>query len=166
MQHSKHQNFTVKKLIIMGIFSESTESRLNELLERTYDAEKGFDSASELVDSDYLKNYFRKKAQERLKYRTELRKEILDNGCEIREESGSVKAGVHRNWMDLRSYLTSNKSEAVMDEVKRGEKAAVEDYNKILEDPNLPPTTEKLLKLQRDEIKENYNKVENIDTVG
>ena len=60
----------------MGIFSENTESKLNDLLEKSYDAEKGFKKAQEHVDSSALKSFFGTKANERNSFRTEQRDAI------------------------------------------------------------------------------------------
>jgi len=149
----------------MGIFSENTESKLNSLLEKSYDAEQGFKKACENVDSTYLKNFFNEKAEERLKFRTELRKELLDNGCNINEDSGSIKGSMHRAWMDTKAFFSSDNEESMLEEVRNGEKAALNDYDDVLEDNKLPPTTENILRLQRNTIERSYNKADYLEEI-
>ncbi len=49
----------------MSTYSETIGSKLNDLLEKTYDAEKGFEKAAENTKHSNLKAYFERKAQER-----------------------------------------------------------------------------------------------------
>jgi len=166
MQSSKHHFLLhLNKIYIMGIFSENTESKLNSLLEKSYDAEKGFEKACENVESSAIKSFFKEKAEERRKFRTELRKELLDNGCEINEDSGSIKGAIHRTWMDTKALFSSDDEESMLEEVRNGEKAALNDYNDVLEDNQLPPTTENILKLQRNAIESSYNKADYLEEV-
>lgn len=156
----------------MGIFSENTDSKLNSLLEKSYDAEQGFKKAAENVDSNALKSFFEGKAEERRQFKTELRKELLDNGCDINdngcdinEEDGSVKGSLHRTWMDTKAWFSSDKEESMLEEVRNGEKAALNDYDDILEDNQLPPTTEQILRAQRNTIANSYNKADYLEDV-
>jgi len=166
MRSSEHHNFTALKIYnTMGIFSESTESKLNGLLEKSYDAEKGFRKAADHVDSSSLKSLFMNKAEERLTFRTELRKELLDNGCEIQEDSGSAKASLHRAWMDTKAFFSTNDEESMLEEVRNGEKAALNDYNDVLEDKTLPPTTERILTQQRNTIERSYEKADYLEEI-
>ena len=67
----------------MSTYTEKVSSKLNDLLEKTYDAEKGFKKAAENVKNEALKNYFSKKAQERYDFGHELKSEIKSFGQEV-----------------------------------------------------------------------------------
>ena len=149
----------------MGIFSESTEKKLNGLLEKSYDAEQGFKKAAENVESNSLQNFFMSKAEERLKFRNELRREILANGCEIKEHNGSIAGSLHRTWMDAKSLFSSDNEESMLEEVRNGEKAALNDYDDVLEDKLLPPTTTSILRRQRKVIQSSYDKADYLEEV-
>lgn len=149
----------------MGIFSESTESKLNDLLEKSYDAEKGFKKAAENVDSTPMKDFFKTKALERLDFRNELRQELKNNGCEINEDDGSITGSLHRTWMDAKALFASDNKEAMLEEVRNGEKAALSDYNDVLEDKQLPPTTTNILQKQRNAIESSYNKADYLEDI-
>jgi uncharacterized protein (TIGR02284 family) len=94
------------------------------------------------------------RAEQRGGFAHELKSEILQYG-ELPEEDGSVKGDIHRAWMNLKSAISSNEDEKLLEEVERGEKASLEEYNEILYDKEivLAPSTEALLKRQRDAIK-------------
>jgi len=86
-----------------------------------------------------LKIFFKRRATERSEFAKELRTEILQYG-EIPEYSGSFKGAVHRNWMSLKSMFSTNNEEAI-----RGEKASLEEYNKLITEKNLPRTIDELI---------------------
>lgn len=139
-------------------YSEKITNRLNDLLEKTYDAEKGYKLAQEKVENTAVKKFLSDKVQQRYNFGHELKTEIKNFG-EHPEKGGSIKGQVHRTWMNLSTALSSNNTEQILDEVKRGEKASLEEYNDILKDENmvLAPSTENLLKKHRNEIKEALN---------
>ena len=125
-------------------YTEKISNKLNELLVKNYDAEKGYLNAIDNVDSDRLKMFFKRRASERSEFAKELRTEILRYG-EMPEDSGTFKGTVHRNWMNLKSLFSSNNEEAILEEAIRGEKASLEEYKEILQDRNLPPTIDSIL---------------------
>lgn len=136
-------------------YSEKITNRLNDLLTKTYDAEKGFKLAQEKVDNLTIKKFLSDKVQQRYNFGQELKAEIQKFG-ELPEKDGSLKGDAHRAWMNLTTSLTSNNSERILEEVERGEKASLEEYNDILSDSDivLETSTEMLLKKHRNEIKE------------
>ncbi len=125
-------------------YSEKISNKLNELLIKNYDAEKGYRNAIENVDNDRLKMFFKRRASERSEFAKEIKTEIERFG-ETPRDSGSFKGTVHRNWMDLKSTFTSNDEEAILEEAIKGEKASLEVYNDLIKESNLPPTIDSLL---------------------
>ena len=130
-------------------------NKLNELLERTYDAEKGFKQAAEKVKNPAIKEFFKKRARQRYDFGHALKAEIESFG-QNPDKGGSTKGTLHRTWMDFKTFFANNNEEAMLEEVNRGEKEAIETYNDILNDKDfvLPPTTERLLMKQRNAIRE------------
>lgn len=139
-------------------YSEEISNKLNELLVKNYDAEKGYLNAIENVESDRLKMFFKRRASERSEFAKELRTEILRYG-EIPENSGSFKGAVHRNWMSLKSTFSSNNEEAVLEEAIRGEEASLEVYNDLIKERHLPPTIDALLLKHKNAIQAAINTV-------
>lgn len=137
-------------------YSEKISNRLNELLIKNYDAEKGYLNSIDNVDSDRLKMFFKRRASERSKFAKELRTEILQYG-EVPEDSGSLKGTMHRNWMTLKSTFSSNDEEAVLEEAIRGEKASLEVYNDLIKERDLPPSIDALLVKHKNAIQSAIN---------
>ncbi|EIJ37828.1 MULTISPECIES: ferritin-like domain-containing protein [Galbibacter] len=137
-------------------YTEDVAKKINELLEKNYDAQKGFVNSSEHVDNTNLKTYFKSKAAEREKFADELKREIISFG-EKPIDSGSITGDMHRTWMNIKSALSSNDEEAILEEVQRGEEASLEDYNEILEETSLPESTKAMITRQRNAIKNSVN---------
>ena len=104
-------------------YSEKISNHLNELLTKNFDAEKGYRNAIDNVDNANLKIYFTNRANERKSFAEEIKSEIKSYG-EKPKESGSFKGTLHRNWMTLKSNLSTNNEEAVLEEAIRGEEAS------------------------------------------
>ena len=149
----------------MRVYSEQTEKKFNELLERAFDAENGFRKAAENVDDTHLQTFFTNKAEERKNWRTEIRDELRKNGMAIREADGSWTGDMHRLWMDTKALFSSNDEEAMLEEVQKGEKAAMDDYDEIINNHQLPTSTENVLKHQRNKIERSYNKANVLESV-
>lgn len=134
-------------------YSEKISNRLNDLLEKTYDAEKGFKLAQDKIDNSTTKKFLNDRAEQRAEFGHELKNEISRFG-ELRANNGSVKGNMHRAWMNLKSAVASNENEKLLEEVERGERASLDEYNEIIKDENmvLPPSTESMLMRQRDAI--------------
>lgn len=140
-------------------YSEKISNKLNDLLERIYDAEKGYKLAQEKVDNPSVKQFLADKVQQRYNFGHELKSEITQFG-QLPEKDGSFKGDLHRTWMKLTSTLSSDDTQRMLEEVERGEKASLEQYNEILSDSDmvLPPSTESILMRQRNEIEAALNK--------
>jgi len=139
-------------------YSEIISNKLNELLIKNFDAEKGYENAIENVESPKLKAFFKMQSEQRGKFARELRLEILKFG-QIPEESGSIAGTLHRNWMTLKSLFKSNNEEAILDEALRGEEASLSDYDEILSETNLPLSIENMLIEQKQSIQRAINKL-------
>jgi len=147
-------------------YSEKISNKLNELLERTYDAEKGYKLAQEKVESSKIKSFLVDKVNQRHDFAHELKSEILEYG-KLPDKGGSLKGDLHRTWMNLTTTITNNSEERILEEVVRGENASEEEYNEILNntDMTLPESTKNLLFKQRDAIEAALNKAEFLEEV-
>ncbi len=146
-------------------YSSEISKKLNELLEKNYDAEKGYKLAAEKVENERLKSFFSKRAQERYDFGHELKSEIKNFGEE--PDKGSSLAGdAHRTWMNLKASLSGDKDEAVLEEAIRGEKAAVEEYEDILKDSDIPASTANILLKQKNAIVAALNEVKTLENLA
>ncbi|WP_241974260.1 ferritin-like domain-containing protein [Winogradskyella wandonensis] len=132
-------------------YEKIISEKLNELLIKNYDAERGYIKAMKEVDNVNLKNFFSNRAEERSRFARQLRTEILTYG-ELPEDSGSFKGTMHRNWMSLKTTFSSNNEETILEEAIRGEKASLDEYNDLITDTNFPTRLVNLLREQRNAI--------------
>ena len=143
-------------------YSSEISKKLNELLEKNYDAEKGYKLAAEKVKSERLKSFFAERAQERYDFGHELKSEIRNFG-ENPDKGSSLAGDVHRSWMNLKSSLSGDKDEAVLEEAIRGEKAAIEEYEEIINDSEVPASTGNILLKQKNAIVASLNEVKALE---
>ncbi len=146
----------------MNTYTEKVGERLNDILEKTYDAEKGFKKAAENTDNTALKAYFERKAQERYSFGHQLKEEIRQFGEEPDKE-GSAAGAIHRTWMDVKAFFSADNAESMLEEALRGEKAAIEEYNDVLEDTSLPPSTKRVLMEQKNKISNGVSTIKGLE---
>ena len=145
-------------------YSENIAKKLNTLIEKNYDAEAGYKKAAEDVKDTTLKEYFLSRAKDRYDFGHVLKDEIRSFGKE--PDKGTSFAGdLHRAWMDLKSAFSADKEDAILQEAIRGEEASIEDYNEIIDDKEVPPSTSNLLIKQRNSVEEAIAKVKALKTI-
>ncbi|MDX1762251.1 MAG: PA2169 family four-helix-bundle protein [Christiangramia sp.] len=143
-------------------YSKEVSNKLNELLEKNYDAEKGYKLAAEKVKREDLKAFFSERAQERYDFGHELKSEIRNFG-ENPDKGSSLKGDAHRSWMNLKASLSNDKDEAVLEEAIRGEKSAIEEYENILKESEIPASTGNILMKQKNAIVASLNEVKTLE---
>lgn len=146
-------------------YTKEIGSKLNDLLEKNYDAEAGYKAAKDNVKSTWAKDFFANQAQERYNFGHELKEEIRSFGQEP-DKGTSVKGDAHRTWMNIKSTFSSDNEEAVLEEAIRGEKAALNEYDEIINDSTLPASTKNVLTKHRDNIHTALKSVENMETIA
>ncbi|MEN3322849.1 PA2169 family four-helix-bundle protein [Mariniflexile soesokkakense] len=105
---------------------------LQELLQKNYDAEAGYKQIMQIADDEILKDWLKVKAKQRSQFANELDGLIRNlNGTPVTD--GSLLGSAHRAWIDVKTTLSSNTDEAILEECIRGEEASVNEYEKQLE---------------------------------
>ena len=148
----------------MKTYTDIVGNKLNALLEKTYDAEKGFAKAAENVNETPLKNYFNRKSQERLTFGHELKQELAAYGQNI-DKGGSITGQAHRTWMDIKSAFSASDENAMLEEAIRGEKASVEEYQDVLNETDLPLSTKTILESQKYTIESGLEKIKTVEDI-
>ncbi len=138
--------------------NEKISNKLNELLIKNYDAEKGYLKAVKNVENKRLITFFTECSEDRSKFASQIRTQILNLG-ENPKESGSFKGTMHRNWMDFKTIFSTNEQAAILDEIVRGEKASLEDYNEVIAETEIPESIKTVLISHRNTIKNTINNV-------
>jgi uncharacterized protein (TIGR02284 family) len=152
-ENAKHENH--KEIV----------SNLQGLLEKNYDAEKGYKKAMTNAKSPNLKKFLQKQAAQRSRFANELTQEIRGLNEEPKD-SGSFTGDLHRAWIDIKTAVSGNEDEAVLEECIRGEKASVEEYDEKLENQNFPPQISSVLQKQASEIKQTLNRVKRLEDLA
>ncbi|WP_339709152.1 PA2169 family four-helix-bundle protein [uncultured Kriegella sp.] len=135
----------------MEKYTEVIGRKLNAILEKTYDAEKGFGKAAENCEVRSLATWFNERALDRHRFINELKREINAFG-EGYKDNGTLAGDAHRTWMDIKSLFSKDHAEAMLEEAIRGEKVALEEYKEVLKEKDLPRSTIALLTSQMAQI--------------
>ncbi|MBG43990.1 MAG: hypothetical protein CL530_08475 [Aequorivita sp.] len=144
---------------------EEIVNNLQDLLEKNYDAEKGFTKAMKDAKNNNLKKFLQQQALQRNRFATELDQQIR-NLNETPKESGSFTGDLHRTWIDIKSAVAGNTDEAVLEECIRGEKASWNEYEEKLKENNFPPTISNVLQKQASEIHTTLNSVKTLEDLA
>lgn len=145
---------------------EEVVNNLNELLEKNYDAEKGFKKALEDSENPSLRKFFKKQAVIRNRFKTEIEKELHDLNAHPKVKKGSATGTLHRVWIDIKTALSKNDDESVLEECIRGEKASVKEYDEKLKKTHFPPHIKTMLKSQLMEIKNTVSTVKRLEDIA
>ncbi|MBB5644911.1 ferritin-like domain-containing protein [Pedobacter cryoconitis] len=109
-------------------------SDLKGLVNIVNDGKEGYESASETTDSIELKGLFLKYSAQRAGYALELKEHIVQHGGDSENEDGGILGSLHRTWIDIKQALSSKEDAAILGAIETGEKAAIEKFDKCLED--------------------------------
>ena len=143
-------------------FSEEISQKLNRILETNLDAEKGYRFASENVEDPELQEFYLERAEERYDFAHELRAEIMNFG-EVPKEGTTLLGDAQRAWINLKTLLSVNKAETILEEAVQGEQFAVAEYEEILSSRDIPENTAKILRKQKDAIVAVLNRVKSLE---
>src|SRR5687768_12836837 len=112
---------------------------LNSLITTTIDSANGFERSAEDADVPTFVEMFREFSQERRQVVGRLQERVRQLGGTPNDD-GSLKADLHRRWVDLRNAISSG-DQAVIEEVERGEDYLKAKYDTALQDNELSAET-------------------------
>jgi uncharacterized protein (TIGR02284 family) len=113
---------------------------LNTLITTTIDSANGFERSAEDADVPRFVEMFREFSQERRQVVGRLQERVRTLGGTPNDD-GSLKADLHRRWVDLRDAISSGGDQEIIEEVERGEDYLKAKYDAALEDRELSPET-------------------------
>lgn len=70
---------------------------------------------------------------------------------------------MHRTWMDIKAFFSGNSDEAMLEEAIRGDEAALEEYNEVLENELLPVSVGSIIREQRIKIQLDLSQVKSLE---
>jgi uncharacterized protein (TIGR02284 family) len=106
-------------------------STLNGLIETCRDGQEGFKEAAEGVKRSDLKSVFYEYSQQRAGYVGDLQSLVQTLGGDP-ENTGSFAGTLHRGWINIKSAVTGQDDEAILNEAERGEDSAKNAYKDAL----------------------------------
>lgn len=133
----------------------------NRLIGINNDAINGYREAADLVENDGYKSFFREMVQQREAFVTELANVVTElEGSP--ENDGNAKGLLHRMWMKVRTAV-SDSDKALFDEIERGEQAAIDVYEDVLESA-LSEEQRTMVVAQLEKIRKAHNKVKSMQS--
>lgn len=140
-------------------------SALNGLIETCKDGQQGFQEAADGVERSDLKSLFYEFSQQRSQFAGELQGLVRSLGGDP-EESGSVGGAIHRGWINIKSAVTGNDDQAILNECERGEDVAKSEYKSALE-KNLPANVRETVQNQYGSVQAAHDRVKALrDSAG
>jgi len=140
-------------------------NNLQELLEKNYDAEKGFKKALEDSNNHNLKEYLKHQAVKRSGFATQIDKIIRDLD-EKPKEDGSAAGTMHRAWIDVKTAFTGKDDEAILEECIRGDKASIDEYEDRMKNNDFPENIGSVLNQQLSDIKHTVSNVKTLENLN
>lgn len=114
-------------------------STLNSLIATTIDSADGYAEAAKDSDSGRFAAIFNERSAERRAVMAKLQAEVVRLGGEP-EDDGTMLAGAHRMFVNLKSVVTGKDDKAIINEVERGEDHIKGKFENALEDSELSGT--------------------------
>lgn len=113
---------------------------LNSLIATTIDSIDGYTEAAKDADNSRYVQMFNSRASERRQAANVLQSEVTRLGG-TPEDDGTALAGAHRMFLNLKSAVTGQDDQAIVNEVERGEDHIKAKYEDALKDNDLSPET-------------------------
>lgn len=148
----------------MSADAKTTASHLNSLIETCKDGQKGFHEAAEKVHCNELRAELEGYSRQRAEFASVLQNEVTRLGVEP-EKGGSFAGAIHRGWINLKTALTSNDDQAVINECERGEDSAVSAYQDAMK-ADLAPQVQAMLSRQYQSVKATHDKIRDLRDSG
>ena len=140
--------------------NDDVKSVLNDLIETSFDGEKGFAKAAADAHDDELKTLFTQCAQRCREGIVELQSQVQAQGGRP-DKSGSAAGALHRGWLSVKEALTGRDDKAILEECERGEDHAKAAYKKALA-KDLPADIRAIVERQYQGVIANHDRVRNL----
>lgn len=137
---------------------------LQELLQKTYDAEAGYKQVMTKAQNEPLKDWLQIKAKQRSAFANQLDEQIRNFNQEPLKK-GSLLGDTHRTWIDLKTAISTNTDEAILEECVRGEEATVDEYSKQMNSGNFDPEVHNVIAYQREKVLSDLRTVRSLEEV-
>lgn len=131
---------------------------INDLIVTTIDSADGYERSAENVRGTTFERLFSGFAQERRQIVGKLQEHVRQLGGKA-EDEGSLTAGLHRPFEDLRRAISSGGDKAVIEEVERGEDHLKSKYQEALRNKKLSPQSRPVINEAYQSVMAGHDKV-------
>lgn len=134
---------------------------LNGLIATTLDSVDGYETAAKDAENQAFAQRFTARASERRQVVDTLQAEVARQGGNP-EDDGTLLAGAHRAFLNLKSAVTGNDDQAIVNEVERGEDHIKAKYESALQDNDLSADTRSAIGAAWDSVKSGHDEMRDL----
>ncbi len=134
---------------------------LNGLIATTLDSVDGYEAAAKDAENGQYAQRFTTRASERRQVVQTLQAEVARQGGNP-EDDGTVLAGAHRVFLDLKAAVTGSDDAAIVNEVERGEDHIKAKYEAALQDNDLAAETRSAIGAAWDSVKSGHDEMRDL----
>jgi len=138
--------------------TEKTVETLNDLIKIHNDRIQGYERATKEVEDTDLKTLFTNFIGDSHKFKMAIGSEIQTYAKDI-ENTTSSSGDIHRTWLNVKAFFTSNNTKSVLEECEFGEDATQKAYKSALDSEHLPAYIREILSSQEVVLKAAHDKV-------
>ncbi|MCW3116561.1 MAG: hypothetical protein JWM28_643 [Chitinophagaceae bacterium] len=146
----------------MSTTNDKLKEQLEHLLLICNDGIEGYRKAADNSKGIEFTTLFTDYVIQRTEYANELKAEIRVLGGDADNQTGGTLGMLHRIWTDIKYRLSSDEEHAALEACITGEKAAITEYDAVLNDDTLTPELRELIQDQRDGIERALIKAEQL----
>ncbi|MVN21532.1 PA2169 family four-helix-bundle protein [Mucilaginibacter arboris] len=125
--------------------NENLINHLQHLVVIGVDGEEGYTKAAEMVSSKGLLAQFEQAATSRNIQAEAIRNYLSGQGIEKPAHEGGFAGTLHRAWLDIKGTLSNRSDSVAINSCINGDKAAINAYQDILDDKEVPADLRSLL---------------------
>ena len=139
--------------------------KVDTIIEKNHDAVEGYKHALNHVTSPTLKKVFSERQEQREKFHDEL-VEVMQAHNYSAPDHGTKEGAMHRIFLDVKSTLSSEQQQAVIEECQRGEKDLLEEYEDLLSHNDLPTDVREFVTKHKKALEKTMEELEHLHEIG
>lgn len=143
------------------MYTYKINNALQELITRLQDAEKGYIKLSSTTTNSSLKKWLEKYASERHSMHQALEGHMVVRGAQP-EDKSSLLGSLHRLFINVKIDTMHDDFGAIVNEIKRGSKVLISDYQKVLDEVQMSPILATTLESQKLNIEREVNELDKL----
>jgi len=136
-------------------------STLNSLIATTIDSADGYEQAAKEAQGNQFGALFTSRATERREIASHLQRQVENLGGNA-EDDGTVLAGAHRIFLNLKATVTGHDDKAIINEVEAGEDHIKDKFEDALADRELSASVKSLIEQCYAKVKAGHDEVRDI----